>query len=276
MRPILAAAALSLAIVPPAAAQVAAGAVTSIDFLHGWREPDGSRVAALEIVLAPGWHTYWRVPGAAGVPPRFDWTGSKNLASVAYEWPRPEVFERFGLRSYGFDDALVLPLRLRPHDPSAPIELALALDFGVCDDICVPASAALAEHLAPGAPEEGRPRIEAALAKRPQTAAEAGVAAVTCGLAPTADGYELTAEVTFAAAPGADQLAVLEPGQPDLWIGEPESRTDGRTVTARAPVEAAGAGGPVVERRALRLTLLDADRAVEVRGCAPRAEAALR
>ena len=69
---------------------------------------------------------------------------------------------------------------------------------------------------------------------------------------------------------------MLEPGQPGLWIGEPESRTEGRTVTARAPVEAAGAGGPVLERGALRLTLLDADRAVELRGCLPRAEAGVR
>jgi DsbC/DsbD-like thiol-disulfide interchange protein len=274
MRPLVAALALALAAVPPAAAQVSP--VAAVELLDGWREPDGSRVAALEIVLAPGWHTYWRVPGEAGIPPRFDWSGSANLASVEYLWPRPEVFERFGLRSYGFDDSLVLPLRLRPHDPAAPLELALTLDFGVCEDICMPASASLAARLAPDSGEEGRGRIEAALAERPLSADEAGIAEVTCGLAPTARGYELTAEVTFAAAPGAAPLAVLEPGQPGLWIGEPESRTEGRTVTARAPVEAAGAGGPVLERKALRLTLLDADRAVEVRGCLPRSEAGVR
>lgn len=275
MRPLLAALALTLPAVTPAFAQVAPAAVASVDLLAGWREPDGSRVAALEIVLAPGWHTYWRVPGAAGIPPRFDWSGSDNLASVAYEWPRPEVFERYGLRTYGFDDTLVLPLRLDPHDPAAPLDLALTLDFGVCEDICVPASAELAARLAPDAPEQGRARIEAALAERPLSAAEAGVAGVTCGLEPSARGYELTAEVTFADAPG-DTFAVLEPGQPGLWIGEPESRTEGRTVTARAPVEAAGAGGPVLERGALRLTLLDADRAIDLRGCLPRAEAGVR
>jgi DsbC/DsbD-like thiol-disulfide interchange protein len=276
MRMFVAALALTLAPVPPALAQVAAAAVASVDLLDGWREPDGSRVAALEIALAPGWHTYWRVPGAAGIPPRFDWSGSENLEAVSYEWPRPEVFERYGLRTFGYDGTLVLPLRLRPRDPSAPLDLALDLDFGVCEDICVPASAQLAARLTLSASEEARAQIEAALAERPLTAAEAGVAAVTCGLSPTAQGYELTTEVTFAAAPADAPLAVLEPGQPDLWIGEPESRTEGRTVIARAPVEAAGAGGPVLERRALRVTLLDADRAVELRGCAARAEAGVR
>ena len=77
----------------------------------------------------------------------------------------------------------------------------------------------------------------------------------------------MTAEVTFAAAPGPDQLAVLEPGQPELWIGMAESRTDGRTVVARAPIQAAGGGGPALERGALRVTVLDSGRAVDIQGC---------
>ena len=147
----------------------------------------------------------------------------------------------------------MLPVLLAPADPAAPIDLALDLAFGVCDDICVPAD---------GRPRRAgsrpTPRRRAAPASRPRSrnaprsAAEAGVAGVTCALAPAAGGYELTAEITFAAEPGPGQVAVLEAGQPDLWIGEPESRTEGRTVTARAPVEAAGAAGPVLERRALR------------------------
>ncbi len=31
--------------------------------------------AGLEIRLAPGWHTYWRSPGDAGIPPSIDWAG---------------------------------------------------------------------------------------------------------------------------------------------------------------------------------------------------------
>ena len=31
--------------------------------------------AGIEIRLKPGWHTYWRYPGDAGVPPRFDFAG---------------------------------------------------------------------------------------------------------------------------------------------------------------------------------------------------------
>ena len=60
---------------------------------------------------------------------------------------------------------------------------------------------------------------------------------------------------------------MLEPGQPELWIGMAESRTDGRTVVARAPIQAAGGGGPALERGALRVTVLDSGRAVDIQGC---------
>ena len=44
---------------------------------------------------------------------------------MAYEWPRPEVFENFGIRSLGFDEVLLLPVRLTPLDPEAPIDVGL-------------------------------------------------------------------------------------------------------------------------------------------------------
>ncbi|MEG4641374.1 protein-disulfide reductase DsbD domain-containing protein, partial [Paracoccus sp. APAP_BH8] len=43
---------------------------------------EGHRMTALHLRLEPGWKTYWRSPGDAGVPPRFDWAASRNLAEV--------------------------------------------------------------------------------------------------------------------------------------------------------------------------------------------------
>ncbi len=243
------------------------GEQAKVAILDGWRQPDGSRLAAIEIRLAPGWHTYWRVPGDAGIPPSFDWSGSKNLASASYEWPRPEVFDSDGVRTIGYSGTLVLPVRLVPRDPGAPLDLSLEVFLGVCADICVPNEAEAAALIAPDAPGEGRPAIEAALAARAETPAEAGVMRVTCALSPAADGYEIAAEIRFAEAPGPGQVAVLEADQPDVWIGPASSRTDGRTVTARAAVEVPGDAGPMLERSGLRLTVLDGRRAVDIHGC---------
>jgi DsbC/DsbD-like thiol-disulfide interchange protein len=262
-----AALALALAAALPAAAQVttAEEPVTLVRLIEGWRQPDGTHLAALEIRLAPGWHTYWRVPGEAGIPPEFDWSGSRNIASVAYQWPRPEVFETYGLRTFGHSERLVLPMLVTPARASDDIAAELAVSFGVCEQICQPEQAHVAARLAADGPAAGRELIEAALADRPLAPAEAGVAGVTCGLAQAPDGPRLTAEVTFAAPPAPGQVTVLESGRPDVWIGSPESRTEGRKVIASARVE--GPAGPVLDRSGLRLTVLDPARAIDIRGC---------
>jgi DsbC/DsbD-like thiol-disulfide interchange protein len=268
MRRRLAALALALSAALPAGAQAPGPAmgVAGVALLPGWRQADGSHLAAIEFRLKPGWHTYWRMPGPAGVPPRFDWSGSGNLGSVAYEWPRPLVFDSFGIATIGYHEALVLPVVLKPARPGEDIEVELMLDFAVCDEICVPAEARLTAML----PAEGtggqRAQIEAARAARPLSAGEAGVATVACRLAPEGKGLALTAEVTFAKALGREQVVVLESADPNLWIGVAETRTDGRSVVARARVEGAG-GGTMIDRSGLRLTLLDARRAVDIQGC---------
>ena len=270
MRRVLAALTLATLLAGAASAQSggASEGLRGIGLIEGWRQPDGTHVAALEVRLAPGWHTYWRVPGEAGIPPQLDWSRSKNLASVRYEWPRPEVFDSFGLWTFGYSGTLVLPVVLTPARPGEPIEIGLDLLLGVCADICVPAEARLEARLAPAGPASGRPAIDAALAERPRNAAEAGVTAVTCRLEPGADGMDLAATVTFSTPPGPGQIAVFEPGGPGLRIGATEARTEGNDVHARARIQGRGGAGPVLDRSGLRVTLLDARRAIDIQGCA--------
>ncbi len=61
-------------------------------------QPAGAAVirAGIEIKLKPGWHTYWRYPGDAGVPPRFDFQGSKNVKAVEVLWPAPQRIPEAG------------------------------------------------------------------------------------------------------------------------------------------------------------------------------------
>lgn len=112
--------------------------VADAQLLPGWQTADGRRVAALKLVLEPGWKTYWRSPGDAGVPPLFNWSGSENLAGITFHWPRPAVFESAGMRTLGYHDVMILPFEARPLRPDQPISLSATVDLGVCEDICVP------------------------------------------------------------------------------------------------------------------------------------------
>ena len=49
----------------------------------------------LDIRLKPGWKTYWRSPGDAGLAPQLDWSGSTNLAETTIAWPAPRRFSQF-------------------------------------------------------------------------------------------------------------------------------------------------------------------------------------
>jgi len=120
--------------------------------------PDGgSQPLGLRLVLAPGWKTYWRSPGDGGIPPRFDWSGSQNIADVTVGWPAPHRFSSFGMSTLGYDTQVVFPLTVKRRDPGQPAVLALTLDYAVCKQICVPRDARLTQVLPanPASPRAG-------------------------------------------------------------------------------------------------------------------------
>jgi DsbC/DsbD-like thiol-disulfide interchange protein len=99
--------------------------------------------AAVEIRLQAGWHTYWRYPGDAGVPPQFDFSGSRNLESVAMSWPAPHRIAEQGLSVIGYTDHVILPLLVMPKDRTQPIGLRLNIAYAICEKLCVPVQATM-------------------------------------------------------------------------------------------------------------------------------------
>jgi DsbC/DsbD-like thiol-disulfide interchange protein len=97
--------------------------------------------AGLDILLMPGWKTYWRYPGDSGVPPRFDFSASSNVKTVDVLWPAPERMADGGGQSIGYHDRVIMPLHVVPKDPSQPVQLQLKLSYAVCEKLCVPAEA---------------------------------------------------------------------------------------------------------------------------------------
>lgn len=105
---------------------------------------DGVWTAGVEIVLAPGWKTYWRVPGDAGVPSDFVWDKSDNVKSADVSWPAPKRYEDITGKSTGYKKHVVFPVKVTAKDSSIPAKLDLQLYYAICSDICVPAQANLA------------------------------------------------------------------------------------------------------------------------------------
>lgn len=113
-------------------------------------------LAGVQLTLAEGWKTYWRMPGDAGVPPAFDWSGSSNVASVKVLYPAPRRMHEAGAQSVGYKTAVLFPVEVVPKDASKPVDLSLVMEFGICRDICIPAEAKMSLKLQPAA-MAGRP-----------------------------------------------------------------------------------------------------------------------
>ena len=128
---------LALALSPARADSDAAHASTAELADGGWWR--GQRLAAVIVRLAPGWKTYWRVPGEGGLPPRFDFSGSENVKDWKVLWPAPRRYgsEATG-ETIGYADEVVFPLLVTPRDRAKPVILRLKLDYGICGDMCVP------------------------------------------------------------------------------------------------------------------------------------------
>lgn len=107
--------------------------------LIGGETQNGIWRAGLDITLEKGWKTYWRMPGDAGVPPQFDWTGSKNVKSVTVLWPVPRRYNDDGGETVGYKERIVFPLDVTPEQTGQPMDLALEAFFGVCEVVCIPA-----------------------------------------------------------------------------------------------------------------------------------------
>ena len=92
--------------------------------------------------LQPGWKTYWRTPGDSGMPPRFDFSKSENIEAVTVLWPAPMKFDDgAGGSSLGYHDQVVLPLRIVAKNTDKPVMLRAAVNYAVCDKLCVPVEA---------------------------------------------------------------------------------------------------------------------------------------
>ncbi len=231
----------------------------------GWAAPGGARVAGLSIRLAPGWKTYWRSPGDAGIPPQFDWSGSVNVAGVAVEWPAPEVFETFGMTTLGYKGAVTLPLVVTPLDPAAPVALRLGFDFGVCADICVPERTDMTLAIARDAPEQGAALVAEGRARAPLSAEAGGVLSAACGVSGAGATRRFKGRLTLDHAADPATLVVVE-GPEGVWFAPAETVAEGAVLSVSAEAQVY-AGPSWIGRDALRMTLIAAGGAVDVQGC---------
>ena len=221
--------------------------------------------AGIEIKLASGWKTYWRYPGDSGVPPRFDFARSDNVADITIGWPAPQRFVDDGTTSIGYVGNLILPLRVVARDPAKPVQLRLDLDYAICEKLCMPAEAKLELQLNGEASSEEK-RIataETLMPKASRIGDDSALAIRTVRREGSGPSSRVIVDVSLPA--GADKVDLFAEGPTAQWaLPVPELVGGAPQGTKRFAFVIDGVPpGERPEGAQLRLTAVSAERAIE-------------
>jgi DsbC/DsbD-like thiol-disulfide interchange protein len=191
--------------------------------------PGSALRAGIEIRLKPGWHTYWRYPGDAGAPPRFDFAGSQNVKAVEVLWPAPRRLPEAGLDAIGYDRDVILPLRVTPQEEGKPVRLQIKLGYAICEKLCVPAEgkAELALARASSAPTAQDAALAAAEARVPRKIALGAGAALAVASVRRDDGGDRPHILVDVAVPAGAAVDLFAEGPTPDWALPLPAAVDG-------------------------------------------------
>jgi hypothetical protein len=249
----------------PVAAESPILGLDSIGMIAGWRQANGSHMAAVDIQLEKGWKTYWRVAGGGGIPPQFNWSKSENIKGYDVKWPAPSVFRDYDQQTIGYQDALILPIVFHPIDANKPMRVSGTIDFGVCENVCVPVQSTLNATLPPRV-AVGKSTIKKALKKVARSGQSAGIKIKGCKFTPVKGGFAIQANVENQNGFNKHAVGVLEyPYGPNDWLQQQPSTISGYDLAANAILYAKNI--TFIDRSKLRITVLSNGKAVEIHGC---------
>jgi thiol:disulfide interchange protein DsbD len=113
--------------------------------------PGQALTVALRLEQEPGWHTYWRDPGDAGLATTVDWDLPTGVKAGPLLWPKPMVFkDPGGLTGYGYlDEAFLLTeIKIPAAYADEKLTLKAQANWLVCKDVCIPGDAGVSLVLA--------------------------------------------------------------------------------------------------------------------------------
>lgn len=103
-------------------------------------KPGDTVWAGLDLKMDPGWHTYWKNSGAAGLPTTVKWQLPPGITAGDVQWPLPKKLPPVEVTTYGYDDEVMLlvPLTIPANVSPGAVTLTANLAWLECMDSCIP------------------------------------------------------------------------------------------------------------------------------------------
>jgi thiol:disulfide interchange protein DsbD len=126
-------------------------------------KPGDTIWAGMDLKMEPGWHTYWKNPGSAGIATKIEWQLPPGITAGEIQWPLPKKLPPAEVTTYGYEDEVMLlvPLTLATNLPASSIDLKANVSWLECKEVCVPANANVEATLNVG--NENKPSADAGL-----------------------------------------------------------------------------------------------------------------
>ena len=272
-----------LAVLPALALMTAGAPALAADGASAWQDGEKADVRlisattavgeletlrlGLEVALEPGWKTYWRSPGDAGIPPHLVWEGSDNVDTIDFQYPAPVRFDYYGLDTFGYEDRVVYPIEITPAVAGQAVDLTAQVNLLICDDVCIPHTMNVDLTLpgGPAGPSDHANLLDQFSNLVPGDGSLTGLNLVSTSLSGPAE--TPTLQVAFAADEPFVAPDLLVEGPDTVLFHRPEAEfnADGTEVTFLVSAEDAfGEPVPVdVTSEPLVVTLVDGARAME-------------
>ena len=115
-------------------------------------KPGDTILVGVDLKMEPGWHTYWKNPGAAGMATEIKWQLPPGITNGPTEWPLPEKLPPAEVTTYGYTNEVVLlvPLTLASNLPAGTLNLAAKVSWLECKEVCIPSGADIQAALVVG------------------------------------------------------------------------------------------------------------------------------
>ncbi|MFY9288951.1 MAG: protein-disulfide reductase DsbD domain-containing protein [Alphaproteobacteria bacterium] len=226
----------------------------------------------LELEMAPNWHTYWRSPGAAGLPPSLDWqatqTDEGNLKDAQLLFPSPKRYTAYGLETVGYTGHIVFPIDATLRQAGKALNATVNVDLLVCSAICIPKNFVLTLKIPEGTASEG---AEAVLIKEarddmPDNAAQSGLILKSM----VSDGKSLTIQIESRFPLQAPDVFIEN--EKNISFAAPRTTINADKHSATLYVKAADtlSDGVTLAGMPLTVTITDGDRSMEQRVVGPK------
>jgi len=157
--------------------------------------------------VAPGWHIYWKNPGASGLATKVEWGLPAGWSVAETQYPTPIMFESPGpITSFGYEGEVLLMTEVRtPEKIEGDVQITAKTRWLMCSDRCIPGKKDLTLTLKSG---QGSPANAEVFAKyRQLLPKKVSAAPANVKVQSTGEGEKTNVHLTVAPAAGASLVA---------------------------------------------------------------------